>query len=111
MNTINLDKGTYGNTPAALRLVRVINLLQIEDYKRIGKLLSSFNSTLTEMNKVNTRISVGIVHILYHHYIESTKTLNFHCMSFVRNLISARYRQWQKENNARIPKKFRVNGK
>lgn len=101
-----LDIGTYGNTPAAIKLVEIINEKNINSYP-IGKLLCAFNTTLNELTKINSRIGIGLVKMVYMQSSEKAKKLNPEISSYVQNVLSTKYKLWIKERNGNIPYKVR----
>ena len=67
-----LESRTFGDTPAAIRLTQLINEKGIHqrDISKIGKSLSTFSRVLNELEKTDTRIRIGVAHIMYIYYRE-----------------------------------------
>lgn len=102
-----LDSGTFGNSPAAITLVDIINEKNIP-HAKIGKTLSGFNLMLNELSKLDTKISVGLAHIIYIDYKSKMNEFPSEVRTFIENLITAKFRIWMKENRGQKPKKHRT---
>jgi hypothetical protein len=105
---IKLDKGHFGNSPAAVTLSNIINDNQLGYHSKISRMLTNYNRILNELKKTHTEVSVGLVQMVYKNYSESADKLPDDVRTFVHNLLTAKYRIWMVENGGHITKKRRI---
>lgn len=88
-----LDLGTFGNSPAAINLAKIMNE---RDYpsRKVGRLLESFNRNLNELSKLDKKINIGIGKILYQHY--SLKCVDFPTPidTYTHNVLNTSFKKW-----------------
>jgi hypothetical protein len=103
-----LEARTFGGTPAAIKLAEIINEKNLPHYK-VGRFLSSFNLTLSEIGKIDTRVSINIAKMVYIQFCSKTEDFPDEIKTFVRNLISTKFKIWLKEQNSKVPYNIRKN--
>lgn len=107
---INVRKDTFGGTPAAFELAKILS--EIGDIKlvsKVGKKLSYFNAVLRELTKIDTSVNIELAKMMYLDMLEprtvkGSVPLDERVLTFVNNLLAMRYRVWLKENKGRNPK-------
>lgn len=104
-----LDKGTFGNSPAAIKLVEIINEKNVKPAK-IAKILTSFDKILADISHVNVTSAIKIVSLLYKEYSNKCKTLESPLDTFTHNVLNTKYKMWLKKKNTQIPHKNRPDG-
>lgn len=106
----SMNVGTFGNTPAAITLAKILIKDENKKYvSRVSRLLQQFGAMLNELSGVDTKVSVGMEHILFHHFIKSCETLPTEIRTFTCNIISMKHRVWNESNDAYTPRKTRIN--
>ena len=103
-----LDKGTFGGTPAAHKLVEILNDNPNLPSGKVNVLFSGFNKTLNELILINdSRVRFYLSNMVFletrnriSHYPDEIKT-------YMGNIITAKYRVWLKTQNSQTPYKFR----
>ncbi len=101
-----LENFTFGNSPAAVTLVKIINDNNISPIK-IGKLLANFNHTLKELSKIDTKVSISLVTVFYHQKMEVINTYPIIVKSYLKNVVTTKYRMWLDTQKAAKPYKTR----
>lgn len=96
-----IDKGTFGNTPAAIKLAEIINERNIP-YRRIGNLLGTFNTILNEMSNVHSKVSITVVKIIRDKFLLDADKFPLEVRSYVKNLIIGKYRHWMVNNEGGV---------
>lgn len=105
----NLDKGTFGNSPAAIKLVEIMNEKNVKPTK-IAKILTSFDKILADISHVNVTSAIKIVGLLYTEYTIKCKTLESPFDTYTHNVLNTKYKMWLKKKNAQLPRKNRPDG-
>ena len=104
-----MDKYTFGNTKAAIKLVEILTELNNSNVTgKVGLKLGRFSQMLNELSKVDTSVSIAIGKIVYDKFSQLDNNLPTTVNSFTRNLIQVRYKSWMLENNGSMGKKYRV---
>lgn len=88
-----MKNNSFGNSSAALILGEIL----INDKKnraKVSMMLSSFSRTLHELNKIDSRIALGIAKNTLGMYNERCEDFPNEIKTFLRNVISARYKKW-----------------
>jgi len=99
-------EGTFGNTPAAIRLAKFL----VNDEKqlgKVGKLISNFNMILNELSKVDTKIRFSLSVMVYEKYTKLIAEYPKEYNSFISNVMTTRYRIWLKSHDSNVPYKIR----
>ena len=94
MNTLELDKGTFGNSKAAIDLIKILNDNYNEAVNRkVSKILSSYFDGVKDLRNLKTH-KFKISSMWRDQYIKKTKEFNFDYSieSRIRNLIIAKFR-------------------
>lgn len=100
-----LDKGTYGNSAACEILVDIMNKNNIQPH-RIGKILTNFNQTIYELEKIDRKIGLGLAHMSYKHYRNVCDSLPTEVRTYVKNVLNMNYKKWLEKVKAQKPTKF-----
>ena len=102
-----LDKGTFGGTPAAHKLVLILNANPTLPYSKICRLFSTYGHTINELSKVNS--SVGLMLALIFHAETMGKIDDFpdEVKTYMSNITTTKFRCWLKEQNSQTPYKIR----
>lgn len=107
MKTNNLDLYTFGNSPAAINLVKILNETNFQT-KKISSIYAKFNHTLHELEKIDSKIAIGLAKILYmnhkaKYFSDYPEDIKTHCL----NVLSMYFKVWLKKQNAYKPYKQR----
>lgn len=106
-----LDSKTFGNFPASIVLVNMIN--ENEDYKnkkllsQISKCTTHFNTVLNELEKVDINTAIFIVKSIHPKYIEIALSLPEKYGTYTANVVESIKKQWMKDKNINLPKNKR----
>lgn len=100
------DDYTFGNSPAAVALIKLINESDVKPTK-ITKILTSFNLLLRELEKVNSRVAFSVAHSMYKSYKKGCEDLPAPFASYTANVLNTKYKCWLKANKAHVPYKNR----
>lgn len=103
---MGLDRNTFGDSPAAIVLVDIINERKLRSDK-VTKILVSFNSKIRDLNGVNVTTAIYIMHLAYQDHINKCDSLPEPLNTYTKNVLSAIYKNWQKRKNVRQPRKNR----
>jgi hypothetical protein len=104
-----LDKGTFGNSPAAIKLVEILNENNIRP-TRVANILNSFDKILADISHVNVTSAIKIVTMLYKEYSKKCEFLESPLDTFTHNVLNTKYKMWLKKKNAQMPHKNRPDG-
>jgi len=102
-------EGTFGNTPASIRLAKIL----ANDEKqlgKVGKLVSTFSMILNELSKVDTKIRFSLSVMVFEKYSKLITEYPKEYNTFISNVITTRYRIWLKSHDSNVPYKIRKNG-
>jgi hypothetical protein len=88
-----IDLYTYGNSPAAVTLAKIINEKNIPS-KKISRLIDKFGYTLNELAKIDRRISFGLAKIIYLQRNDIIKDYPIEIRTYLANVIATKYRIW-----------------
>lgn len=97
-----IDEKTFGDSPAAIVLAKQLNERNIK-LPKINKLLSDFNRTLHELEKIDSRIGLGLAHSSYKSFSEKCKTLPYPFATFTANVLDTNYKKWLKKQDWKTP--------
>lgn len=113
MENRNLDSATFGSTPAAKCLVDKLNSGNYDSriIKKVSRNLSNFGLMLNELEKVDTRIRLGIAKTMSLTYKSGFKNLPSELKSYCENVLCTKYRIWFRKQNGNIPYKVRKKDK
>lgn len=99
-----MKETTYGNTPACINLVKIIDELLIDNklnnYKirKIGATLQAFNKVLKELDKIDYDIATNLAQLYYTEYRKCTEMYNNGypevLVSHLQTVISTKYKVW-----------------
>jgi hypothetical protein len=103
---MKLDDNTFGDSPAAITLVKIINERGL-NHRKPARLLNRFNKMISDLNHVDVVTSTHIMKLVYHEFMETCESFENPLNSYTQNVLTAKYRQWQIRKNIRIPKKKR----
>lgn len=103
---MNLDKNTFGDSPAAIVLVDIINERKLRSDK-VTNILVSFNSKIRDLNGVNVTTAIYIMHLVYQDHINKCDSLPEPLNTYTKNVLSTIFKNWQKRKNVIQPRKNR----
>lgn len=103
---MKLDERTFGDSPAAITLAKLINESGVKSHK-ISRLLNHFNLTLKELGKIDTKVSIGTARVVYENYKKSCETIPAPFSTYTANVLNTKYKCWLKENKGQVPYKIR----
>jgi hypothetical protein len=101
-----LDSNTFGDSPAAIVLAKIINERNLK-YKKIAKLLNDFNKTIGDINHVDTTTSIFLMGLIYRNSIDKCNSFDEPLNTYTKNVLSTIYKKWAVRKNAYKPKKNR----
>ena len=104
-----LDKGTFGDFPAAIKIVELMNERRLRP-GRIARILTSFDKMLADISHVNVTTGITIAGLLYKEFTVRCKSLESPFDTYTHNVISTKYKMWLKKKNAQMPRKNRPDG-
>jgi hypothetical protein len=99
---MKLNEKTYGDSPAAIILVEKLNSTNIK-ISKIGIILSNFNRTLHELEKIDSRIGLGLAHSSFKTFRESCKRLPLPFSTYTANVLDTNYKKWLLKQNWKTP--------
>ncbi len=88
-----LDIGTFGNSPACVTLVKIMNDKKISANK-VGRQLANFNRTLHELEKIDREVGLSLAAMSYKHYKQTFITHPEEIISYAQNVLSMYYKKW-----------------
>ena len=106
MGVMSGIEGTFGKSPAAITLAKILANNE-KQLGKVGKTLSTFNMILNELTKVDTKIRFGLAMLVYKKYKALAKTYPMDHATYMSNVISTRYKVWLKESKSTVPYKTR----
>ena len=105
----SMNIGTFGNTPAAITLAKILAKDEYKKYVgRVSRLLQQFGAMLNQLSGTDTKVSVGMEHIIFKHYLNGCESLPTEVKTFTQNLIAMKHRIWNESNDAYRPRKTRI---
>lgn len=107
-----LHKNTFGDSPAAIILVEKLNnskdeTNRISRMSGISRTINKFNRTLHELEKIDSKIAIGLGKLSYHHYSVSFIKLPIPFNTYAHNVLCSIYKKWLVKQNAKTPYKLR----
>lgn len=104
-----LDDGTFGNTPAAISLARILNETEdIKSLRKVSRRLQCFGQMLNELNEIDPKISPAIVQIIFKKFVDEDMEVPHKVLTYTRNIITGYYRAWMTQNEGFKQKKNRT---
>lgn len=103
---MKLDEKTFGDSPAAIDMARVINERGL-NHRKPSRLLNRFNKIITDLNHVDLTTSIYIMNLVYKESIDKCESFEEPLNSFTQNILSTKFKEWQIRKNAQKPRKFR----
>lgn len=101
-----LDLGTFGNTPAAIKLVEIAKEENIS-LRKSAKILQYFNTVVNELKDIDSRIKCGIINMVYEKCTNRCDLLNDKIKTYTLNVLNTKYKQWLVSENGQVPYKIR----
>lgn len=101
-----LDNNTFGDSPAAITLVKIINERNLRSDK-VTNILVSFNSKIRDLNGVNVTTVTYIMSLIYQDHVKKCDSLPKPLNTYTKNVLSTIYKNWQVRKNVRQPRKKR----
>lgn len=102
----NLHENTFGDSPAAISMVKIINERGL-NYRKSARLLTRFDKIINDINQVDTTSSIHIVNLLYKESHEICDSFIEPLNTYTQNVLSTKYKKWLVRKNALKPKKNR----
>ena len=106
-----LDSRTFGDFPAAIVLVAMINENGDDKNKnllsQISKCTTEFNTILRELEKIDANIAISVVASIYPKYKRIAQEIPGKYGTYTANIVKSIHKQWRKSKNADMPKKKR----
>lgn len=93
MKNNNLDTTTFGNSPAAITMVKIINERGLSPRKP-ARLLTRFDKIIVDINHVEVMSARHIVKLLYKESFEKCNSFNEPLNTYTQNILTAKYKKW-----------------
>jgi hypothetical protein len=105
-NTMILDERTFGDSPAAIDMVRIINKRGL-DSRKPRRLLNRFDKITSDINHVGITSAIHLMHLLYKESCEKCESFEEPLNSYTKNVLATKFKLWQLRKGALTPKKNR----
>ena len=103
-----LDPRTFGGSRAAEVLVEILKTHDFKTIRKIGRFWSYYTETLSELTKLNSKVAIRISGVVYHKAITDTDVFSSDIKTFLRNIVSTKYKIFLNEMDGLTPYKKRV---
>ncbi len=103
---MKLDERTFGDSPAAIDMARIINEKGLNPRKP-ARLLNRFNKIIADLNHVDLTTAIHVINLVYLESHEKCETFEEPLNTFTQNILSTKFKQWQIRKNALGLKKNR----
>ncbi len=102
-----IDKHTYGDSPAAIDLVRIIqeNDLHYFVTRKITRILNGFNNVLVATNHVEKKYLIQLIALVYEDFEKKCDSLDERVISHTKTVLRTTYKNWQRRKNIHRIKK------
>lgn len=101
-----LDERTFGDSPAAIDMAKIINETGLSPRKP-ARLLNRFNKIIMDLNHVDLTTSIHVMGLVYKESLEKCDDFEKPLDSYTKNILSTTYKVWVKRKNTLQPKKNR----
>lgn len=101
-----LDRNTFGSSLGAITLVDIINERGI-NYKKIGALLNKFNKNLGVLNILPNENRLYLGGLIFENAKKRCEDFDTEMCSYTKNVLTAKYNVFRKNNRAYVAKKNR----
>ena len=104
-----LQRNTFGDSKAAMVLAERLSVLDKRSLTaKVGRLLSFFNLTLKQLPKLDNKIFIQVSKLVYDDVILKADDLPKEVSSYVKNILSAKYKAWCVKNNIQLKTENRI---
>jgi hypothetical protein len=103
---MKLDERTFGDSPAAIDMARIINERGL-NHRKPARLLNRFNKIIMDLNHVDLTTSIHVMHLVYKEFFEKCESFEEPLNTYTQNVLSAKFKEWQVRKNALGLKKNR----
>lgn len=103
---MKLDERTFGDSPAAIDMARIINERAL-NHRKPARLLNRFNKIIADLNHVDLTTAIHVMHLVYKESLEKCDLFEEPLNSFTQNILSTKFKEWQVRKNALGLKKNR----
>lgn len=103
---MKLDERTFGDSPAAVDMARIINEKGLNPRKP-ARLLARFNKIIADLNQVDLTTAIHLMHLVYKESLDKCETFEEPLNTFTQNILSTKFKKWQIRKNALGLKKNR----
>ncbi len=102
-----LDIGTFGKSKAAEILADKLSALGPKYTAKVGALLSRYNFILGELTKIDSKVALGLLTAIHQNTIDRCETYPDTIKTYLKNVVSAKYKITFKELDGSKPYKNR----
>jgi hypothetical protein len=103
---MKLDERTFGDSPAAIDMARIINERGL-NHRKPARLLNRFNKIIMDLNHVDLTTSIHVMHLVYKEFFEKCESFEEPLNTYTQNVLSTKFKEWQVRKNALGLKKNR----
>jgi hypothetical protein len=103
---MKLDERTFGDSPAAVDMARIINEKGLNPRKP-ARLLARFDKIIADLNQVDLTTAIHLMHLVYKESLDKCETFEEPLNTFTQNILSTKFKKWQIRKNALGLKKNR----
>jgi hypothetical protein len=103
---MKLDERTFGDSPAAITMVNIINERGL-DSRKPARLLNRFDKIVNDINHVDVTSAIHLMHLLYKESYEKCETFEEPLNTYTQNVLATKFKIWQKRKTTLTPKKNR----
>ena len=103
---MKLDERTFGDSPAAIDMVRIINERGL-NHRKPGRLLHRFNKIAADLNHVDLTTAIYVMHLVYKESFKTCESFEEPLNTYTQNVLSTKFKEWQVRKNALGLKKNR----
>ena len=103
---MKLNERTFGDSPAAITMVQIINERGLNT-KKPGRLLTRFNKIIADLNHVDLTTAIHVMHLVYEESYDKCESFEEPLNSYTQNVLSSIFKQWLMRKRASEPKKNR----
>jgi hypothetical protein len=91
-----LDLKTFGDSPAAVVLVKIINERNLK-FNRVSRLLEEFNRTLNSVNKLPNQTARILINLYYKDALIRCERFESPLDIYTKNVITTIFKKWFKK--------------
>lgn len=101
-----INENTYGSSPAAVVLAKMINEKGFRT-RKVGRILQDFNNVIANTNHVDVTTTIYLMKLAYNDSLKKCDSLETPFNTYTKNVLSTIYKVWCKRKNTLQPRKNR----